>query len=212
MKRASWITLSIIVCVLSGRAQESIEVQGGVNIANLSDPGNLVAGAVWKSRLGFTGGILANIVIGDRIFICPGLRFVQKGTKSEWSSAMTGDVKSTVTNNYLELPVYLKYEVADFGSHLFLMGGPSFSYLLSSRSDGTWQLFDGNFSADTKEQYKSYDISFDLGLSAQTPLSDKVAIVATGLYSYGFVKIGTMGSNEQTRDIRVMIGVSYSLK
>jgi len=211
MKRATLIIVTILLSALSGQAQVSLEVQGGLDIANLSDPGNLIEGAVWKSRFGFAGTASTSIQIMDGLLFSPGFRFVQKGTKSEWSSSSTGQVNAALTNNYLELPVYLKWEIADFTSKLFVTGGPTLSYLLSSRMEGTSQLYGSSF-RDARDDYKSYDASFDIGLSMQTPLGSNIALLATGLYSYGLVKISDLGSNEQTRDLRLLIGISYFLK
>lgn len=211
MRRFAVIAVATVFFALSSFGQVSLEVQGGLNIANLSDPGNLIAGGVWKSRPGFTGNVSIEAQLADRLTLCPGLRFVQKGTKSEWSSSMTGQATASLTNNYLELPLYIKWQVADFSSKLFAIGGPSISYLLSSRMEGTTALYGSN-SAGTKNQYKSYDASFDLGLSLQIRLNNVTSLLATGLYSYGFVKISTLGSNEQTRDVRFLIGGSYAFR
>jgi hypothetical protein len=145
----------------------------------------------------------------DRLLFSPGLRFVQKGTTSEWSSWL-GQIDATATYNYLELPVYLEWEVADFNSKLFIIGGPVISYLLSSRLEGNGKII-GSVSSDTKENYKSYDASFDLGCSLRTPLNQDMAFIITGLYSYGFINISDLGSKEKTRDVRFMVGVSYRL-
>lgn len=200
IKRFAVITIAIVFFTHSSFGQVSLEVQGGLNIANLSDPGNLIAGGVWKSRLGFSGNISTNIQLAERLMLYPGLRFVQKGTRSEWSSSITGQVNASLTNNYLELPLHIKWEVADFSSKLFAIGGPSISYLLSSRMEGTTAL-QGSNSGDTKDQYKSYDASIDLGLSLEIPLNNAISLLATGLYSYGFVKISTLGSHTANQDV-----------
>jgi hypothetical protein len=202
---------TILIFAISAYAQVSFEIQGGLNIANLSNPGNLVPGAVWSSRIGFVGSASTTFKLTDILLISPGMRFVQKGTKSEWAGSPVGQVRSTLTNNYLELPVYLKMEITELPTQLSIVGGPAFSYLLSSRLEGTTQMF-GFESFDVKADYKSYDASIDLGFSVQTPLVNNIALLATGIYSYGFIKIDERQSDEQTRDFRFTIGASYSLK
>jgi hypothetical protein len=211
MKRVSLALVGAILFALAARAQLSIECQGGVNLANLSNPGNLVAGAVWQTRIGFAAMASMNISLTDKMLISPGLRFVQKGTESKWWSNVTGSVQATVTNSYIEVPVYLKYELVDFGSKLFVLGGPAFAFLATSKTEGTVQ-FNGSNSLDTKEDYKSYDFSFDIGLAFQAPVSETLSIVATGAYSFGLVKIDQRGSDEQTRDVGVTLGALYRFK
>lgn len=211
MKRIFWITLCLTAFVISTNAQRSVEVLGGINLANLSDPGNLVPGAVWKTRLGFGGGVLADFLLTDKLLFTSGVTYIQRGTKSEWWLPSTGEVKATVTNSYLVVPVHIKYEILDFGSRVFVIGGSSIGYLLSSRTEGTFQLY-GNTSADTKDDYKSYDVSLDLGLNTRIPLSEDIGFVVAGNYSYGIIKVGQKGSNEQTRDFRISVGASYSIR
>jgi hypothetical protein len=210
MKQASFIIVSLFIFLSFAHTQVSIDFQGGMNYANFTNPGNLVAGAVWTSRDGFVGGISVSIPINDRVMVWPGIRFVQKGTHSEWSSGWTGHVNASVTNGYLEIPVYLKCTIADFGPKFFFIGGLAFSSLINSHTEGTTELF-GNSSRDTQSQYKWYDASVDFGLSLRLPATQSTAITATGLYSFGVVRISDQGSNEQTRDIRFLLGISFSL-
>lgn len=210
MKNLLFVLLLVVFLPLFLQSQSVIEIQGGTNIANLSNPNNLIAGAVWKTRVGFIGGVSTVFNLSENVFINPGLRFVQKGTKSEWTSFMTGDVKATLTNNYLELPVYIKYEFANISSQLFAIGGPSFAYLLSSTMEGKTQ-FQGNSSTDSKNLYKTYDVTFDLGISLQSPINEKISLLASAMYSFGFVKV-SKNSDEGTRDVKLLVGLSYLLQ
>lgn len=208
-----FITLILVVASLplsSLEAQTSIAFQGGLNVANLSDPGNLVPGAVWSTRLGFVGTVSIDLPLGSRVSISPGLRFVQKGTKSDWALWVTGRVQTTLTNNYLELPIYAKYSLLSTETRLSILLGPSLGYLLSSQTSGSTQYY-GPFSHDVKEDYKRYDLSLDAGFEIQTPVNHTISLVGAATYSFGLVKISQKGSNEQTRDIRLTIGAAYSL-
>jgi hypothetical protein len=210
MKNIISFFVLILLISFSSQSQTIIEIQGGANIANLSDPGNLVDGGVWKSRIGFVGGSATVFNLTDKLIINPGIRYVQKGTKSEWTSSITGKVKATLTNNYLELPIYFKYEFANIGSQLFVIGGPSFAYLISSTTEGDMQLL-GHSSVDSKKYYKSYDITFDLGFSSTTPMYKQISFLASAMYSFGFVKVSKLGSKEATRDVKILLGLSYML-
>jgi len=209
MKRVVFILATVFLGAFSAFGQVSIECQGGLNFANLSDPGNLIEGAVWSTHVGGVGEALVNIPLTDRLFLSSGLRYVQKGTESNWSSGMTGKVEATVRNSYLELPLHLKYAVLDVGPRLFILGGPSVGYLMNSRTEATVQLY-GSTSSDTKEEYKSYDVTLDIGLELAIPVISSWSVVAAGSYSFGIVKVQNMESHAQTRDVGLTLGVQYA--
>ena len=197
------------ISVLSANAQISIACQGGMNIANLTDPGNLIAGGVWSTRIGFVGLVSANFPVGGGFSVNPGFRFVQKGTNSAWSHFSVGNVESRLTITYLELPVYVKYALINSQTRFSVLLGLSLGYLLSSQAKGTIQS-QGPFTFDVKEDYKSIDFSLDAGLEFETPIDRTFSMIGAATYAFGLAKINRRGSNEQTRDIRVTIGAAYS--
>lgn len=199
--------VGLLFCFLAGaEAQIAIEFRGGVNVADLSDPGNLAEGAVWKTRTGVIGGGGITVSIAERLAFASGVRFVQKGMKPHWYYATI-----TVTNNYFEIPLYLTYDLLNFGSVLAVEAGPSLGILLSSNSEGFIRDV-GYESFDTKADYKTYDVTLDCGLSLRTPVTETLGIVITGAYSHGIVNVQQIDSRAQSRDVRVMVGVSYALE
>ncbi|MBK7256288.1 MAG: PorT family protein [Ignavibacteriae bacterium] len=201
----------VLACIpmFHADAQISIACQGGLNFANLSDPGNLAPTAVWSTQLGFVGLVSANFPIGAGFSVSPGFRFVQKGTRSDWFLSPYGTFAINMYHSYIELPVYVKYALIDSRVRLSLLMGPSLGHLVSSRAKGTITS-EGNVSFDVTEDYRSYDCSIDAGLECETPISETFSIVGSAAYSLGLVKIYKMGGNERTRDIRVMVGIGYS--
>jgi hypothetical protein len=210
MRRITCILILVCVPLIHGTAQISIACQGGANFANLTDPGNLAPGAVWSTQIGFVGLVSVDFRIGAGWSLSPGVRFVQKGTRSDWSLSPYGAFAINVYYDYVEMPVYLKYVLIENHVRLSLLMGPSVGYLISSRAKGTITS-EGNVSFDLTEDYKSFDCSADAGLECQTPLSETIAIVGSATYSLGLVRINRRDSREQTRDIRLTVGVSYSV-
>jgi hypothetical protein len=205
------IVLSLLPLLLEAgiaSSQPTLELSGGLNVANFSDPGDLIAGATWSSRLGFTGGASVNLPLTDHLMLSPGLRITQKGTKSAFTTSTSGNINATLTNTYLEIPVYAQWKVADFGTTIHLVGGPAVGFLMGSRTDATSDL-SGSAARDSEPDYKSYDASVDFGLSLRHPLGDNISLVGTAYYSYGFVPISALGSTEQTRDFRFLLGISF---
>ena len=94
---------AFFLLIISANAQNLVGIQGGINFANLSNPGNLAEGAVWTTRMGFVGGAFASIHIGFGLSLQPEIRFVQKGTDAEFDAPSYGHVTSSVTNSYVEI-------------------------------------------------------------------------------------------------------------
>lgn len=220
MKTSFIIFLVIFTHFAPTYSQSRIDVQLGVNIARLSDPGNLIEGAVWNTRSGFIGSIGTDLSLSDELSLSPGFRFIQKGTTSQFSFPGEGVIRGELRLNYVEIPIYVKLKALDLGTQLFVLGGPTLSYLLSSTMEASSDAH-GTLTDVLKSKYKNFDASVDLGVSTLTPLSTGLSIVATALYSYGVVKISDSvyddtgwgapaNSNEQTRDIRVLVGIAYS--
>jgi hypothetical protein len=199
----SYFVLSVLILSIAD-SQYAIEFQGGTNIANLSNPGHLAQSATWTTRLGFVGEALTTFTISNDCNLQTGLRFIQKGTKANFDF-----INSTVTINYVELPIYAQYQLGNFSPRLFIVAGPAFSYLTNAYMQGTSSIY-GSYSHSSIEQFQSYDISLDAGLSLRNPISEHFSVVGSAMYSNGFVKIDKVpDSNEKTRDVRIAIGFAY---
>jgi hypothetical protein len=204
----------IFICLSSCvYAQDAIEVQAGINFANLSDPGNLDPHARWTTLYGLSGSCAVILHLGGNLFLSPGVRFIQKGTQVDWSpSSNIKDVSTTMS--YLEVPIYVQYRFIDAPIQVSVLGGPTVSYLLRSKTEGTNQNVYGSY--DSKDEYKSMNAAFDLGLRAAVPLNEQFSLVASAIYSYGLIKISNpdyiIDSKEMTRDFIVLVGISYSLQ
>ncbi len=209
MRYTHIVTFLLLIWAITVRAQVAVVVAGGINLANLSDPGNLAQGATWKTRPGFIATASVSIPFYQKLSILPGLRYVQKGTNVDLAGPFPLQGTSSVTLHYLEVPVYLRWQIVDIRPKIFVMGGPTMSYLLSAGIKVHSQY--GDMSSDWTDLYKRYDASIDLGLSVQTPVSNNISLDLAGIYSYGFIKISTKGSQEQTRDAVFLLGIAYTL-
>jgi hypothetical protein len=188
-------------------AQNAIEIQAGMNFANLSDPGNLAPDARWTTLYGFTASAFVDIGVAGKFSIFPGVRYIQKGTNSN-VTGFTSNVH--LTNTYYELPLYGKYELYSDFCTVALVSGPTFAYCGSSRTEGTARDT-GYVSINSKSDYKDYNISWDLGVHTAISFSNQWSFVVSGMYSFGIIKIATGGSKEQTRDVLLTAGVAYTL-
>lgn len=115
-------------------AQEKITwgVHAGINIANITDkdPGQNTSSS---SKVGFTGGIDVQLPVASSFTIQPELNFSQLGAKQDMDVSGT-TVTTKLHENYLTLPVLLKYKVAATGLGIYV--GPQIGYLLSAKGSG----------------------------------------------------------------------------
>jgi hypothetical protein len=206
MKTTFSLIIYLVLSTTIINAQSSIEIMTGVNMANRTIPDNLVDGDVWSTSTGFAFSSALTFDISETFSLSPGIRFIQKGVNAVFPFGPGVTVHGSVTNNYIELPVYLKYKIFESATRFFIIGGPTYSYLLSSHGTSTSEV--GNGSSNDKAFYKSYDFSFDIGLRSETNITPDLSIVTGVSFSRGLVSISAYDKYEQSRDIRITIGLS----
>ncbi len=217
MKSIALVVLTLFILPLCSLAQPSIQFQGGIVSARITDSHDLVQGTDRRQEVGFVGIVFANIPLSENLSLSPGVRYIEEGQTLQWPvryafgippSVSFPSIEQTVTNTYVELPIYLKYEVLDIGTKLFALGGPALSYLLSSQTKGPYS----SNPWDSRNEYRLFDFSLDIGLASQTPLSQTVALVATATYSFGLMHVYEHRPDAQSRNIAGAIGILFSLR
>jgi len=129
----------VAVCLLfmtAALAQPKIGIRAGVNISKQDfKQGSLTVEP--KSKFGFDLAVVSDIPLGEVVSFGPELHWMQKGYKIE---DIGGPIEElTATFNYLELPLLVKFNFGETAK-FFVMGGPSFGYLLDGRTEDN----DGN--------------------------------------------------------------------
>jgi hypothetical protein len=199
------------LAVIGMNAQTSFEIQAGADFAKMVNPTTLVPGAVWASRIGSIGGVSAEFGLSRALSLAPGLRFNQKGLIADFTFFNYGPIHTNLTQNYLEIPLYLRYRITDFGPQLYILGGPSIGYLLSAPSNTNMQSQDLS-TMDVKADYTKFDSALELGISTRMPISQQLGVSITALYSYGLVKIDKRDDAVTHRGITITGGLSYELQ
>ena len=88
-----------------------------------------------KSKFGLDLAIVADFPLGEVVSFGPELHWLQKGFKVEDFEYQPGQFLSiTSTLNYLELPLLIKFNFGE-EAKFHVMGGPSFGYLLSDKTE-----------------------------------------------------------------------------
>lgn len=104
-------------------------IRAGVNFQNLNGQiaGNDLDN---KIKVGFNGGVNAEIPLADEFYIQPGLLFTTKGAKADNNS------DSKINISYLELPVNFLYKPILGAGKLLLGAGPYAGYALGGKFKG----------------------------------------------------------------------------
>src|SRR4030095_36827 len=142
MKKLSMIKtiVLLITCVfftISLKAQ--VGFRAGLLISK-QDFDNLEYGDV-ESKLGADLAFVFDFPSEHPVTFSPEIHWLQKGTKVDNINGNVGE--SIRTFNYLEIPLMVKFHFGDGEPGFFLMGGPSFGYLLNGTDkDGDGQTND----------------------------------------------------------------------
>ncbi|HUR30951.1 MAG TPA: porin family protein [Saprospiraceae bacterium] len=113
-------------------AQPKFGVRAGVNISNQEfKQGDLNIQP--KTKYGLDLGFVTNFPLGEVVSFAPELHWLQKGFTIEDFHFNGLVMNGTSTLNYLELPLLIKFNFGETAK-FFVMGGPSFGYLLSDKT------------------------------------------------------------------------------
>lgn len=115
-------------------------------------------------RMGFSGGVFLTYGFGSSFAVQPEVLFVRKGSK--YSNGSGSDAyRETLTLDYLEVPVLLKFELLaakSFRFHFF--AGPSLAFKLRARVKAT---FGGATEVETLDSIKNTDFCLAAGFGLE---------------------------------------------
>jgi len=167
MKKVLISAIALFAFGFANAQQVKFGVKAGVNFATFS--GDAVSSDV-SMKAGFHAGGLVELKFTDKLALQPELLFSMQGAEIVDQGFDGVYYTDTFKRNlgYLNLPVMLKYYPI---GGLFLEGGPQVGFLISAKSknESTETDLGGNlerFSSETdvKNQYKSVDFAFNLGV------------------------------------------------
>ena len=167
------------------QAQVKLGVKGGINYSNVA--GNLRDEVSYDNKVGFLGGVTANIPLISDGFLSlqPELLYSQKGYQYRDDEVTINNAKYSIKGkrnfNYLDLPVLLRVNAGG----LIFEGGPQASYLLGIR-DNT-EIENEGTGNDTKTWNKiekdnlaELEIGYVAGVGYQTPMGVGIGLRYNG--------------------------------
>lgn len=161
------IVCTLLLCATVTAQTEKIKIgiKAGLNISSLTfDESELES----SQKTGFTAGVMAEIPLAKNFAIQPELLYSQQGMKFSYSDAEVSNshYKSTVTLNYLNIPVMLKYYVAKGFS---VQAGPQIGILLKANNNyqDNFLGYENREDFNLKEYSNGIDTSVNFGLGYQ---------------------------------------------
>ncbi len=123
------LSLSLMLFVSAfAFAQTKFGVSAGTSFASMKTKMESVS-VTSDSKIGFSVGFLADLGISENFAFQPGLNFNQKGGKSK-----AGDVETTSTLNYIELPLNFIFKTQAGNGKFFGGLGPVLGYGISGKN------------------------------------------------------------------------------
>lgn len=190
---------------LSSNAQKAkFGIKAGVNIANFTgDTGSL--GSL-SSRMGFAGGVFAEVNLGSKFTLQPELLYSSQGTKSQMVVNIDGtnyDVTTKIKISYINIPIMVKY-YPDKKFSLEL--GPQIGFLTSANADVS--VLGSTVGVDVKDTFESIDIGMNVGAGY-----DFTKNISAGFrYNLGLANIAKTSPGDNSKIHNSVISISLAYK
>jgi len=207
MKKA-FLTAATAALALGANAQQSrYGIEIGAHMGNLvqelpemgrigTDPTTTFHKEHVDSRpnLGLRAGLVADFGISDNFSIQPGIQFVMKGARNEFSvdlpNAPNTEYQEKINLNYIEVPIYLQYKTREDGTGFMVGAGPYFGYafggkIVSQINDQETNDRNLNFGDNANDDIKNLDIGLGVNLGYMLPMG----VFIRGYGQYGFSNI-----------------------
>ena len=197
MKNLLLTTVMFIFITSMSYAQFGVRL--GANMANFSVDDDVE----YKSKLGFSAGVFYKLKAGDKLAIQPELNLVQQGSKLE-----DDGVDVTLSANYIQIPVLLKYAFGNAEkTNFFIQAGPYVGIgvgkiKLKSCAGEDCETEEEDFGEET---LKSSD--FGLNLGAGVNINSKLSIDIR--YGLGLSDIDSE-DDISAKNTAINLGVGYT--
>lgn len=190
--------------IQSASAQLSIAPEVGFQMTNVKLK-SMGTDVDTKLKPGFRAGVNLDLGITEHLHLQPGLFYSGNGAKQD----LLG-VKSTMSVNYLQIPVMLNYMTGEAGDNRFFVGiGPYLGYAFSGKWKSGSTKIDLEIGSDeAKDDIKALD--FGANVNVGYMLSN--GFYARAFYSMGLSNIATGGDSDNSmKNSGFGIALGYNL-
>ena len=212
MRKSTTATLALLITAsfagtLFAQGLTGKGVKVGINIAKFGgdDAEDL------DSKIGLAIGGFITYSVNDRFAIQPEVFYTMKGAKSEVEDFVGETITSTLSFNYLEIPVLAKLTIPTEGAvepNVFL--GPALAINLSA--DSKTEFAGVELEVDLKEFTKSVDFGLVVGAGAAYAMGE-ADLTVDARYTLGLATIDDPEEGDaadvKNQVISVMVGYSF---
>jgi len=158
MKKIVLLSSLLVFAASSLLAQVTGGIKAGLNIANITaeyDGENETS----EMFTGFQIGGYLNYNLSDKLIFQPEVLYNKVGGKqSEYDPDLQMDISAVFKFDYLSFPLNLRYNITD---NFSLLAGPQIGLLVGAKT--SIDFFGTSITVDTKDQFKSLDLGFNIG-------------------------------------------------
>lgn len=203
MKKIAVILLFVSILFSANRslAQFQVGISSGVSMAKIkgADFENLDV----KYQRGFGIGGLLDIILSDYATLCFQPRYIQKGVLFDTNIPFLGDIDGHATLSYMEIPVAIKFVYTEDWFQPYLLVGPTFGILLSSKFEGL--VNDQPIDEEIGEVTGGFDVGLGGGGGIGFELGGRLVFVE-GRYIIGYSDILDDGTIVVDGEEQLVIG------
>jgi hypothetical protein len=190
------LSLGLLASVTSvANAQATFGIKAGGSLTTITGDGTDDN----KSRIGFHGGLLANLPFGDALAIQPEVLYSMKGAEAE-----IGGETYKASLSYVDIPVMLQYNA----DGLFFEAGPQLGILMSAKRDEPQiNLTTGTITKaeiDAKDEVNTIDFGYAVGLGYKLETGPMIGL----RYNGGITKLDKEGDGS-SRNSAFQLYVGY---
>ena len=222
--------LVVAATTLGFSQQVKFGVKGGVNVTDLNGAENGLMNGVNTLNVGFNVGAFVEYKVQDKLYVQPELQLSTQGASSDhYGYDGYSNTEKRVNLTYLNLPVMVKYEVAN---KLKLEVGPQFGYALAGnvKYDETGTINNVNLKQNlfkkethlvptgsmgqvgqtTKITIPQYGQRFDFGINFGFSYDLSSDVFLQGRYNLGLSNISIVkGEKLYNRGVQVGLGYKF---
>ncbi len=187
------ITAIFFLTVSPAFALVRVGLEGGLSIANATlDPA-----VTTTARSGLAAGAMVELGVSEDFYLVVEALYVQRGYKESASG-----VETIYKQDYIDIPVQLKYDINLVLVKPFFTFGPYLGFLSKAGSEtaGT--------SLTYTTGYKTTEFGLSLGVGAELPFSPVTSLFVSGRYNMGLTNVlDSSVSSQKSRGLIVMGGL-----
>ncbi len=205
MKKIILTAIAVFAFGFANAQKVEFGAKAGINLAKLTD----FEEANPSNRVGFLGGVFAEIKLTEKFSIQPEILYSEEGVKGKLNDLEIVQISSSIDANftlklsYIRIPVLAKFYASEA---FYFEAGPQIGFLTSSKMKVKTNFNSAEGTQDLKDTFKSVDYNMAVGLGYN--FTKKISL--TGRYNFGLTNIAKESEDDsKTKNSVFSFAVGY---